>query len=134
MDRRGEDSLEIALHTAHVQPTAVRRRVMRFFQSAADERSDLEAAELIVGELLGNVVRHAPGPFRIRAGWTGSEATFVVEDSGGGFSLPMPSAPANQETGRGLRLVLAFARSLNVQHVAGRGTRIEVGLPLERGP
>ena len=85
-----------------------------------------------MGELLANVIRHAPGAVRVWAGWSGPDATVVVEDTGPGFDLPIRPAENSQEGGRGLALVQAFARSLLVRHEPGRGTRVEVVLPLRR--
>jgi signal transduction histidine kinase len=124
--------VELRLDTADLQPGAVRRQVARFLEQDASEDSDFAAAELIIGELLGNVIRHAPGPIRVRAEWEGPEAKLVVEDSGRGFSLPQPPAGRAQQSGRGLALVQAFARSLLVRYEPGRGTTVEVVLPLER--
>ncbi len=124
--------MELRLHTGDLQPGAVRRQVARFLEQDASEDSDFAATELIIGELLGNVIRHAPGPVRVRAEWEGAEAKFVVEDSGRGFSLPQPPAGRTEQRGRGLALVQAFARSLLVSYEPGRGTTVEVVLPLRR--
>ncbi len=124
--------MELRLDTARLEAGAVRRQVARFLAQEASDSSDFAAAELIVGELLANVIRHAPGPVRVWAGWSGPDAKLIVEDTGRGFDLPRKAAESNQEGGRGLALVQAFARSLLVRHEPGRGTTVEVVLPLQR--
>jgi signal transduction histidine kinase len=124
--------MEYRFHTADLEASAARRQIARFLERDASEDSDFGAAELIIGELLSNVIRHAPGPVRVWAGWEGPEAKLVIEDSGSGFEIPRPRATRAQENGRGLALVQAFARSLLVNHEPGRGTIVEVVLPLRR--
>ena len=72
-------------------------------------------AELVFGELVGNVVRHAPGPIEINLSFLDDEPVLSVRDRGPGFArhenpLPEPFA----ESGRGLFLVEAYAGSAPV--------------------
>jgi signal transduction histidine kinase len=124
--------MEYRFHTADLEASAARRQIARFLERDASADSDFGAAELIIGELLSNVIRHAPGPVRVWAGWEGPEAKLVIEDCGSGFDIPRAQPPRGQENGRGLALVQAFARSLLVKHEPGRGTTVEVVLPLRR--
>ncbi len=110
----------------------MRRQLARFLRADGSADSDFAAAEVIIGELVANVVRHAPGPVRFWIGWGGGDAKLVVQDSGPGFDLPRPPAEAHQEGGRGLALVQAFAREVIVKHEPGVGTTIEVTLPVRR--
>jgi signal transduction histidine kinase len=124
--------MEYRFHTADLEASAARRQIARYLERDASADSDFGAAELIIGELLSNVIRHAPGPVRVWAGWEGPVAKLVVEDCGSGFEIPRAPAGRAQENGRGLALVQAFARSLLVKHEPGRGTIVEVVLPLRR--
>ncbi len=86
----------------------------------------LDAAELVFGELLGNVVRYAAGPIEII--FDRSESTLVLHflDRGPGFTL-MPRLPSDllSERGRGLYIVWALADDFNVteRHDGGSHAR-----------
>lgn len=76
---------------------------------------DLDAAELVFGELLGNVVRYAPGPIEIMFDWTLGAPVLHVLDRGPGFTLS-PKLPSDllSERGRGLFIVWSLAEDFNV--------------------
>lgn len=93
--------------------------------------SDLDAAQLIFGELVANVVRHAPGPIRIEVEWTADRrARLMVRDSGPGFEARFsgPEHPLD-ESGRGLFIVAALAESIAVDCDA-TGTTVTAILPV----
>jgi anti-sigma regulatory factor (Ser/Thr protein kinase) len=94
---------------------------------------DLAAAELIFGELLGNVVRHAPGQVDISLDWTAELPVLHVLDNGPGFRsrrkrerLPVDDW---SESGRGLFIVNACAVAFSVRNRSGRGTHASATLP-----
>lgn len=97
--------------------------------------SDLEAAELIFGELIGNVVRHAPGPIEVQLEWTAEYPVLHVTDQGKGF-IRNPVLPADplSESGRGLYIISLLGRSVEVERVAGYGNHIAVELPVRGLP
>jgi PAS domain S-box-containing protein len=72
-------------------------------------------AELIFGELLGNVVRYAPGPIDITFDWNDQMPVLHVLDRGPGFTL-VPRLPSDllSERGRGLYIVWSLAEDFNV--------------------
>jgi PAS domain S-box-containing protein len=72
-------------------------------------------AELIFGELLGNVVRYAPGPIDITFDWNDEMPVLHVLDRGPGFTL-VPRLPSDllSERGRGLYIVWSLAEDFNV--------------------
>jgi anti-sigma regulatory factor (Ser/Thr protein kinase) len=73
----------------------------------------ISRAELVFGELVGNVVRHAPGPIEINLSFQADDAVLAVRDRGHGFAQRenvLPDEPWS-ETGRGLFLVEAYAGS-----------------------
>jgi anti-sigma regulatory factor (Ser/Thr protein kinase) len=114
--------------------TRARLAIRRFLALQADVSSDLDAAELIVGELVANVIRYAPGPIGIHVTWEGAEAILVVADRGPGVP-PVRAVPElTASSGRGLMLIQALARTVEIKVVPGRGTRVVVHLPVYRGP
>jgi PAS domain S-box-containing protein len=82
-------------------------------------------AELVFGELLGNVVRHAPGPVEISLFSNGDAWILHVIDSGTAFDLSeqLPDDLLS-ERGRGLFIVQRLARMLHVEHVFNCGNHI----------
>jgi anti-sigma regulatory factor (Ser/Thr protein kinase) len=76
----------------------------------------LDAAEHVFGELLGNVVRYAPGPIEIVFDWNHKTAPVLhVLDRGPGFTFA-PQLPSDllSERGRGLYIVWSLAEDFNV--------------------
>ena len=98
----------------------------------ADERS-VETAELVFGELVGNVVRHAPGAIDIDVEWSNGAPVLHVLDRGPAFKAPS-RLPQNilSESGRGLFIVRQLSKSLRVEHVRGYGNHVCVELPIIR--
>lgn len=78
--------------------------------------ADTMAAELVLGELIGNVVRYAPGPTQIKALFDERGVTIAVVDSGNGFSAPRIKRETNvlSESGRGLAIVSRLVKSLEI--------------------
>lgn len=93
----------------------------------ANRPLDTFAAEVVFGELVGNVVRHAPGPVRIGLELD-DDAVLRVHDEGRGFaprkSLPDPL----DETGRGLFLVSKLAKEMKIERISGDGMSVCVVL------
>ena len=118
------------------QATGIRRAFRDYLLRYATPGSDVPAAELILGELLGNVVRHASGRASMRLVWHGPRATLVVCDCGPGFQKrapPAAHADPSAERGRGLKLVRAFAVKLNVRNNRdGGGASVSAVLPVLR--
>jgi len=95
--------------------------------------SDIVGCEIIFGELIGNVVRHAPGPVEIVLEWPEGRAMLHVYDYGPGIAWSGPSLPeAYAEGGRGLYIISRLARSYFIGPNDRRGTHIAVELPVER--
>ena len=104
----------------------------RYLAAQVDADSDVDGAELIFGELLGNVARHAPGAIDVRLRWNGLIAILEVADHGPGYSVDDVHLPGDfAESCRGLFLVSAFGRDLTVRSEAGR-TTTTVTLPVLR--
>jgi anti-sigma regulatory factor (Ser/Thr protein kinase) len=110
--------------------TATRRGIREFLAEEACDRCDLDACELIAGELISNVIQHAPGPIGMHCWWEGDGAILLVADRGPGLP-PVRRIPDCVAThGRGLLLIDAFARHVTYECNAGHGTRIAVQLPV----
>ena len=86
----------------------------------------LDTAELVFGELLGNVVRYAPGPIEIMFDWSDPTPVLHVLDRGPGFTLA-PKLPSDllSERGRGLYIVWSLTDDFNVteRHDGGSHAR-----------
>jgi hypothetical protein len=59
-----------------------RRHFRRVIDVLTAEGSDRFAAELIFGELVGNVVRHSPGPIEVRLEFSDRTTILSVTDEG----------------------------------------------------
>jgi anti-sigma regulatory factor (Ser/Thr protein kinase) len=111
---------------------SVRFDLLTYLKTHASRGSDLEAAALIFGELVGNVVRHAPGPIALELFWDRHVAVLRVVDRGPGFdwngAAALPELFA--ECGRGLYIAHRVARRLRVRRIAGNGTEATAWLPV----
>jgi GAF domain-containing protein/anti-sigma regulatory factor (Ser/Thr protein kinase) len=104
-------------------------------RAAGVATNDVFASELIFGELLGNVARHAPGPIAIALEWDdGSAPVLHVLDDGPGFVV-VPRLPSDMlsERGRGLFLVWSLAEEFNVTRRESTGSHARAVLPASRG-
>jgi anti-sigma regulatory factor (Ser/Thr protein kinase) len=92
------------------------------------------AADIIVGEVLANVERHAPGPAELHLDWNCRHARLLVLDRGPGFGAEPRTTLRDPyaESGRGLAIIALLA----VEHTYGNrhdgGAWVCVLLPLER--
>ena len=110
-----------------------RDELMAYLRAHASPEADLEAAELVFGELVGNVVRHAPGAIDVRIDWSAERPILHVIDRGKGV-LRNPSLPQNplSESGRGLYIVSLLTRSLRAERIPGFGNHLAAELDLPR--
>lgn len=88
-------------------------------------------AELVFGELVANVVRHAPGPIEIALTWHDTQPLLCVRDRGPRFAFSQATLPDNDlaESGRGLFLISAVAAPPLVIARPGGGNEVVVPLP-----
>jgi anti-sigma regulatory factor (Ser/Thr protein kinase) len=113
----------------------VRRDVRSYLELQADaERSDLDAAELVVGELIANAVRHGAPPYGVCIDWHDDPPILCVVDRGRGMRPLYPAPDPQSERGRGLLLVRALAGEVVVDGPGEDrgGTRVVVALPVHR--
>jgi PAS domain S-box-containing protein len=104
-----------------------------YVRQHADSASDIGAAELIFGELVGNVVRYAPGPIDIAVEWNDERPVLHVLDRGAPFDVAavLPEDILS-ENGRGLFIVDALGEGLSARRHPGRGNHVRVVLPVRR--
>jgi anti-sigma regulatory factor (Ser/Thr protein kinase) len=95
---------------------------------------ELSTCGVIFAELIGNAVRHAPGPLTVSLEYRGNNVLLHVIDKGPGFEF-RPLLPENlwDECGRGLYLVATLAYDVEVERIPGLGSHISVTLPVSCG-
>lgn len=106
-----------------------RHAVVAFLRERGETSADYNAAEVVFGELVGNVVRHASGPIAIEVAWGALVPVLHVRDRGPGFTYAGPrlSSP-DDEGGRGIFLVAAFVDDLRVAPNPGGGSWVSATL------
>jgi anti-sigma regulatory factor (Ser/Thr protein kinase) len=114
------------------EATHARSAIRAFLAPDADGTSDLDGVETIVGELVANVIQHAPGAVGIHVAWEGQNAILVVADRGPGIPALRPVPDGSATNGRGLFLIEALARRVEFDSIPGFGARILVELPVHR--
>jgi anti-sigma regulatory factor (Ser/Thr protein kinase) len=108
-----------------------RADLVAYLLAHADGNSDLQAAELIFGELIGNVVRHAPGPISVDLEWRDGVAVLSVRDFGPGFDWTGARKPEPlAESGRGLFIVQTLARAVDIARDSQAGMQVTAWLPV----
>jgi anti-sigma regulatory factor (Ser/Thr protein kinase) len=104
---------------------------VRFLRSIQGRQEFIDAAELVFGELLGNVVRHAPGPVEIWVDLDDDSLVMHVADSGPALSTTDWRLPEDtlSERGRGLFIVAQLVEEFRVEEAANGGNCITVSIP-----
>jgi anti-sigma regulatory factor (Ser/Thr protein kinase) len=92
-----------------------RREFIEHLRRHGSEESDFAAAEIIYGELVANVMRHANGRIRILLEWKSLYALLRVRDYGEGFRHDFGLPRTLSETGRGLFIVRRLARKVDIE-------------------
>ncbi|HYZ17703.1 MAG TPA: SpoIIE family protein phosphatase [Candidatus Acidoferrum sp.] len=90
---------------------------------------DIDAAQLVFRELIGNALRHAPGTIDVELTWDDSGAAVLhIVDDGPGYYPQMQLPSLDAESGRGLYLVAQLARDFTVTKLADRGAHARATL------
>ena len=92
----------------------------------------VDDAEIILGELLSNARRHAPGPVDVALDFADGKAIAHVIDHGPGMISRRRRPPdLLNETGRGLWMVQELGREVRTASMPTPGTHISVVLPVD---
>jgi len=94
----------------------------------------IHVAVLVFGELVANVVRHAPGPIEVESYLEKDDLVVFVRDRGPRFFARDFKLPSDvmAEGGRGLFLVGEYASLLSVAKRPGGGNEVCVRVPLSQ--
>jgi two-component sensor histidine kinase len=93
------------------------------------EVSDIDAAEVIFGELVANALEHGRGDVTVDLCRRGIDTVLRVHDEGSGFSLETEPPEVEKLRGRGLRFVHTLARRV-VLSESGAISTVEALLPV----
>jgi anti-sigma regulatory factor (Ser/Thr protein kinase) len=104
---------------------------VEFLRSAGSSERFINTAELVFGELLGNVVCHAPGPVEVSVDCFDDTLVLHVIDTGPPIAVTDWHLPEDtlSERGRGLFIVAQLAANLRIEHIANYGNHISVTMP-----
>ena len=103
---------------------AARGSFVEFLQHRGVRQSDRYCAEMVFGELVGNAVRHAPGPINITAHvHTRGVVVLEIRDTGPEFKLSLQPPPLQSECGRGLYIASLLTADLRSENT-GFGNRV----------
>jgi anti-sigma regulatory factor (Ser/Thr protein kinase) len=104
------------------EATTIRRSIAQYLEKRINEREALLEAEIVIGELIANALRHSPGPVCADIEWRNdNRAVLTVHDSGESFEQPRAVNNAFAESGRGLHIVRALADDVRIERVEPRG-------------
>lgn len=111
----------------------VKAEIGRYLRRHARDPERIFDAEVVVSELLGNAVRHAPGPAWVSIVWSARSPVLTVYDLGPGFEFEakLPDDPF-AEGGRGLYIVSHLVDQVAAAARRAGGSRVEAMLPVER--
>jgi anti-sigma regulatory factor (Ser/Thr protein kinase) len=118
----------------NVSDPAAAYAIKRDYVAALEQygTADVAACEVIFGELIGNVLRYAPGRLGIGLSCDSEGVWLHVMDEGPGFeaSADLPE-DVWSESGRGLFLVHALARRAVIRRLHVNGSYVKVLLPVD---
>jgi anti-sigma regulatory factor (Ser/Thr protein kinase) len=117
------------------EATSIRRSIARYLAKRVRERNAVLEAEIVIGELLGNAARHAPGPICADVEWREDQCpVLLMHDAGAGFDEPPAPADRFAESGRGMHIVRSLTHALSVRRVRPRGCVVSAVLRLTKRP
>jgi phosphoserine phosphatase RsbU/P len=101
----------------------LRRRLARTLEEHGFDREATERAELVLGELIGNIARHAPGGLEVIVDLSAASPVLHVIDEGPGFErAPMLPRDLLSESGRGLYIVSELTDEFSVSRGPSGGS------------
>jgi len=114
---------------------AGRHLLERYLADHTQDGTDLFPASLVYGELVSNVVKHAPaGGVRVWLEPHRDTYALCINDSGGGFSERdvQRSPDERAESGRGLFIVQQVCKEVSYSRMDGEGFVVRAVLPVSR--
>jgi len=113
--------------------TAVRHAFREAFAERGAAVEDVAMAEIVLGELVGNVVRYAGGSGEVIVDWSAPEPVLHVLDAGPGFRhIAILPPDLMSESGRGLFIVSALTNDFRVSKRAQGGSHARAVLRMKR--
>ena len=108
---------------------------VNFLLDSCTPESDCESSLAVFGELVANVIMHAPGPIEITVqSDCAGVVTIDVYDTGDGFILaPTLPPPLSENGGRGLYIVSQLCSGLTLARV-NAGNKVSAVLPVVAKP
>src|SRR5579872_263562 len=108
-----------------------RHELMSFVRGFVTSDEELYRFELLIGEILANTVKHAPGLVTVEIDWGRSVPVMTIHDTGPGLAKFSPTLPEDYltENGRGLFLIGALARAVHLETSPDAGTTMTIELP-----
>jgi anti-sigma regulatory factor (Ser/Thr protein kinase) len=107
-----------------IRALAERAAFTSALESIAGAAVDSFTAAIVFAELVGNVVRHAPGPITITLAFDELVVVLTVCDQGAAFVFN-PILPAElSESGRGMFLISQFANEVSVSRDGEAGNAV----------
>jgi anti-sigma regulatory factor (Ser/Thr protein kinase) len=130
--------MAVATHPWYFETDSARdameaRRALERYLADHCEEADMFPAALVFGELISNVIKHAPGGgVRVWLEPDGDRYALCIHDAGKGFGDPRFELPADPraESGRGLFLVKNMACRL--EYARNGGFMVRAVLPVKR--
>jgi PAS domain S-box-containing protein len=112
---------------------AARRSFTDGLRARGADPDRIQNAEVVFGELVGNVARYAPGPVEVTIDWSCPLPVLHVFDNGPGF-VHVPALPRDvySESGRGLFIISLLSDDFSVSRRAERGSHARAVLALFR--
>jgi anti-sigma regulatory factor (Ser/Thr protein kinase) len=111
--------------------SALRKAVVAHMHAEGFTEPALFAAELVTGELLGNVARHAPPIAEVALAFSEGAPVLCMSDRGPTGAFAPRAVAGEAEAGRGLYLVSQLVEELAIVPRAGGGCIVRVVLSRE---
>jgi len=105
-----------------------RTEFIGYLRDHIHDEAAIDQAELVFGELMANVVRHAPGPVSVYVRWCGTDPVVHVIDRGPAFHVEANLPDAYCESGRGLFLIQSSSADVLVERIEDYGNHVSVRL------
>ncbi|HLX26641.1 MAG TPA: SpoIIE family protein phosphatase, partial [Candidatus Cybelea sp.] len=102
--------------------TEVRDRLDHVLAEYGLGHDAIERAKLVLGELIGNVVRHAPGAVQIVVDMSSASPVLHIVDEGSGFENTASLPDVLSESGRGLFIVSELTQEFTITRGPGGGS------------